>query len=96
MVISTVGAASVPSASGQLTIAAENLIGFSGNLFGEATRGNWSLFFDGSGSGFDTSDENINALTFRPGLNGMEISTVGSYHLLADFSGDADAWCAAA
>jgi hypothetical protein len=90
LVISTIGAAQVPGATGTLSVTDRDLLVLSGGQLGEATQGSWELFFAGGPSGFDTNEEDIHALTFISAANTMVVGTVGAYRLRNDLNGDAD------
>jgi PKD repeat protein len=73
--ISTLGAFSVTGASGE----DEDVLNLANPVFGSASSGTWSLFFDGSDVGFSsTVDEDLDAIEFLP-AGSLLFSTLGTY-----------------
>jgi hypothetical protein len=62
LVVSMVGAFSVPGPAGTLTGGGEDLLRFSPNVPGNFSAGAWSFYFDGSDVGLFGSSENIDAV----------------------------------
>jgi len=74
LLLSTVGAASVPGASG----ADEDLLIFTASTLGSSTSGTWNLHFDGSDVGLTSTSEDVNGSW--PATNGdIYLSTLGNF-----------------
>ncbi len=77
LVISTGGAARVPGARGEVMALDADLLLFSGDRLGEATRGSWERLFEGARSSLDGPDEGLGALWFQPdGAFALGLNTV--------------------
>jgi len=73
--ISTLGTFSVTGASGE----DEDVLNLANPVFGSASGGTWSLYFDGSDVGFSTTvDEDLDAVEFLANGN-LLFSTLGTY-----------------
>jgi hypothetical protein len=67
LAISTGGAASAPGVAGTVNAAGADILLFSGEGFGEATRGSWERLFEGAVSQLgDSPGEGLAALWFAP------------------------------
>jgi hypothetical protein len=67
LVVSTLGASTVPSVGGTLNVAHVDLLLFSGDRFGEATRGTWQRVFEGGKNRLgDQAGEGLAALWLLP------------------------------
>lgn len=62
LVLSTVGAFSVPSNGGMLKGGGEDLLLFTPTTLGDTTAGTWSLYFDGSDVGLSGSNETVDSV----------------------------------
>jgi hypothetical protein len=84
LIISTLGSFSMTGASGN----DEDLITFSPTLLGSTTSGTWSMYFDGSDVGLNTtSSEDITGVWIDPASNQLYLSTVGTFSVTG-VSGD--------
>jgi hypothetical protein len=87
LIVSTVGAASVPGPNGTtLSAAAEDLLQFRPTALGDNTAGTWSLYFDGSDVGLTLASENIDAVSVLSDGR-LVISTTGSVAVTGVSSG---------
>ncbi|MCB9896754.1 MAG: S8 family serine peptidase [Planctomycetes bacterium] len=76
LAISLLGGGSVPGVSG---IQDEDLLFFAASAYGSATSGTWSMEFDGSDVGFNTSsNEDLDAVAFDAGVD-LLFSTVSTW-----------------
>ena len=76
LLISTTGSFSVTGASG----ADEDLVAFSATSLGSTTSGTWSLYFDGSDVGLNTSSsEDVNGVWVDHANNEIYLTTLGSF-----------------
>jgi hypothetical protein len=90
LVVSTLGAARVPGARSEVAAASADLLLFSGERFGEATRGSWEHFFVGALSGLgDDLGEGLSALWFKP--NGEFVFGTGGTVNFTKFNFNSDA-----
>jgi hypothetical protein len=84
LILSTLGSFSVTGASGN----DEDLIAFSPTSLGSTTSGTWSMYFDGSDVGLNTtSSEDITGVWIDPTNNQIYLSTVGTFSVTG-VSGD--------
>ena len=76
LLISTTGSFSVPGASG----ADEDIVAFTPTSLGSNTSGTWSLYFDGSDVGLNTSSsEDLNGASVDPVTGQIYLTTVGNF-----------------
>jgi VCBS repeat-containing protein len=88
IVLSTVGAFSVPGPSGiSISGGGEDLLLFTPSRLGSSTAGVWHLYFDGSDVGLTNANENIDAVAVLENGN-ILISTVGNHSVPGGVSGD--------
>jgi hypothetical protein len=76
LILSTVGAFSVTGASGN----DEDLIAFTASTLGTTTTGTWSLYFDGSDVGLNTTtSEQINGIWIDRTNGKIYLTTIGAF-----------------
>jgi extracellular elastinolytic metalloproteinase len=86
LAISTRGGVKVPGTNGK----DEDVLLFLPDMFGAATSGTWSMYFDGSDAGFaSNSGEDLNAITFENGVD-LLFSTAGSWSASGGSGDDED------
>jgi hypothetical protein len=87
LLFSTQGSFGVSGASG----ADEDLVAFDATSLGSTTAGTWSLYFDGSDVGLNSSSsEDVNGLWVDPSTGEIYLSTVGSYSVSGASGSGAD------
>ncbi|MGE3313949.1 MAG: Ig-like domain-containing protein [Planctomycetaceae bacterium] len=86
LLISTIGDVTLPSGSGNLTAADEDLLEFSPSAIGPVTAGTWSLYFDGSDVQLTLATEDVDAVAVGADGN-LLLSTSGSF-FVPSFGGD--------
>jgi len=91
LLVSAIGAVSVPGVSAN----DEDLLAFSATSLGANTAGTWSLYFDGSDVGLDsTAEEDLDAAWIDPAGSGLYLSTLGAFDVQGAAGGGADIfWC---
>ncbi len=76
IMVSTLGAASVPGASSEIFVDDEDLLTFVDTRLGDATRGTWALFYNASVDRLGDNDaENMNAVWFPPDSDNFVFGT---------------------
>lgn len=92
LVISTLGQARVPGATGEGIAENEDLLLFNETQFGEATSGTWELFIDSSLQRLgDDPAEDISALWFQPNGENLVFGTGAPFEMtLVSFGDGAD------
>jgi hypothetical protein len=87
LLISTIGSFSVSGASGN----DEDLVAFSPTALGSTTSGTWSLYFDGSDVGLNSSSsEDITGAWVDPANNQIYLTTLGSFSVTGASGDGAD------
>ena len=88
LLISVVGAGSVPRPGGTLKFADEDVVAFTPTSTGTATAGTWAAYFDGSTVG-GLAVEDVNGFYDDPASSDLYISLVNAFNL-GGVTGDAD------
>ncbi len=85
LLVSTLGAFSVPTLSGQ----DEDILRFKPTSLGPTTAGSWSMYFDGSNFGLaDTNAEDVDAVAVKDG--DIYLSTLGNFAVAGVSGADED------